>query len=443
MYPSAIHVLSNGTSVFPAGLVPVSKFLSDDGYYCGLVGKLHLADGTSGLEPRIDDGFQYFQYSNGPKLNSRSTDDYVRWLEEQDADPIEVLGPPSEIKTYKRQTFANFVGSIHRGGLKVPSITRDNVSPELHQTTWCAEKAIEFISQARAEDAPWFLSVNPFDPHAPFDPPWEYFRRYDPDALPGPSFRDSDLDSQELLAGIDFQSSPRRPEEFRACEVQAAYYAMIELIDDQFGRILSTLDDLGQRDNTVVIFSSDHGEALGDHGLLLKGCRFYEGLVRVPLICSWTGHFEKGLQSDALVELIDIVPTLLDIGEIAVPKRLQGRSLLPILTGEGHPGYHRDFVRCEYYDALPLPDGTLATMYRDQRWKLVVYHGHRVGELFDLNEDPEEFVNLWADESFRDIREDLLLKSFDASVLALDWGPPLVSKYEDRPAFDRDLGRWS
>lgn len=442
MYPSAIHVLSNGTSLFPAGPVPVSKMLADNGYYCGLIGKLHLADSSIGPEPRTDDGFQFFEYSNGPKLNPHWKDDYVLWLENEGEDPVEVLGEPSEVKEYKREMFASFVGSINRGGLKIPTVEADNVSPELHQTTWCAEKAIGFILDASADEEPWFLSVNPFDPHAPFDPPWEYFRRYDPEGLPGPSFHESDLPSQELLAAIDFQSRPRRPEEINAHNIQAAYYAMIELIDEQFGRILSALDNSGQLENTVVIFSSDHGEALGDHGLLLKGCRFYEGLVRVPLICSWAGHFEKGLRSDALIELIDIVPTLLEITNTGAPERIQGRSFLPILTGQSCPGYHREFVRGEYYDALPLPDGTLATMYRDQRWKLVVYHGHQTGELFDLRDDPNEFENLWADSSSREIRENLLLKSFDASILAMDWGPPLVPKYENRPAFDRTLGEW-
>ena len=105
--------------------------------------------------------------------------------------------------------------------------------------------------------------------------------------MPGPHFRDSDLTQQKKLASLDFQDEIRTPEQHNAKRVQADYYAMIAQIDDQFARILETLDRTGARDNTVIIFTSDHGEALGDHGLMFKGCRFYEGLVRVPLIFSW------------------------------------------------------------------------------------------------------------------------------------------------------------
>ena len=102
----------------------------------------------------------------------------------------------------------------------------------------------------------------------------------------------------------------------------------------------------------MVIFSTDHGEALGDHGLIEKGCRFYEGLVHVPLIVSWPGVLAQGLRADALVELQDQAPTILELAGLPVPATMQGRSLLPILEGRADPGHHRDFVRSEYYDAI-------------------------------------------------------------------------------------------
>ena len=109
----------------------------------------------------------------------------------------------------------------------------------------------------------------------------------------------------------------------------AAYYAMIELIDDNVGRMLAALERTGQAANTLVIFTSDHGEMLGDHGLLLKGCRFYEGLVHVPLILRWPGQIPAGATTDALVELTDLAPTLLDAAGGEVPSHMAGRSLLP------------------------------------------------------------------------------------------------------------------
>ena len=185
----------------------------------------------------------------------------------------------------------------------------------------------------------------------------------------------------------------------------ASFFGMIAQIDDQFGRILQALDDTGQRDNTVIIFTSDHGESLGDHGLMYKGCRFYEGLVRVPLIFSWPSNFVQNQKSDALVEMMDLSATLLEVAGIPLPDYFQGKSLLPILSGSSKGTEHRQFVRSEYFDALDPHftggDGTYATMYRTKSHKLCVYHGKGVGELFDMKKDPLEKTPLPKDSKKR------------------------------------------
>jgi arylsulfatase A-like enzyme len=168
---------------------------------------------------------------------------------------------------------------------------------------------------------------------------------------------------------------------------------------------------------------------LGDHGLVLKGCRFYEGAVHVPLIWSWPAHVQQGLRSEALVELTDIVPTLLEVLGLSVPDDVHGRSLLPILTAQADPDVHRDFVRCEYHDALDRPYASHANMIYDGRYKLVTYHGHDIGELYDLQEDPHEFSNLWGDPDVVAIRYELIESLFDAVMLATDDGQPRVGRY--------------
>ena len=168
---------------------------------------------------------------------------------------------------------------------------------------------------------------------------------------------------------------------------------------------------------------------LGDHGLLLKGARFYEGLVRVPLIFKGPGLVADRPRSPALVELTDIAPTLLDLAGLAVPQTMQGWSLAPILRGEVDPSQHRDFVRCEYFDAVDLPDATAATMFRTERYKLARYHNHGLGELFDLSSDPWEHENLWDSLEHRDVKLDLLERSFDASTMAMDTGPKRVAPW--------------
>ena len=156
---------------------------------------------------------------------------------------------------------------------------------------------------------PWLMSVNIFDPHPAYDAPKSLVADIDPNTMPAPPFKDSDLEIQAKLSSHIFQKKPQPPDEAKQ-QRTANYYAMIELIDQNVGRLLDELERTNQRQNTVIIFMSDHGQLLGDHGLENKGCRFYEGLVRVPLIISWLGKFEVDLRSDSLVELTDIAPTL-------------------------------------------------------------------------------------------------------------------------------------
>lgn len=414
-YPGTIRSNRNGQHKFPDEPVLVTKILADAGYECGLIGKLHLASAGAGVEPRTDDGYTYWQYSHAPRDDWETGHDYADWVKAK--------------------------------GFSLRALTKspDGVPAELHQTTWCAEKTMDFIRAPHA--GPWLASVNIYDPHPPFNPPKEYRDRFDPAAMPPPLFRESDLEEQAKLAAVDFQSTGRRPEaldlrdplnpddeSFRstnrygadALVLRAAYFAMIKLIDDQVGRILDCLEESGQFDDTLILFMSDHGETLGDHGLIQKGARFYDGLVRVPLILCWPNGVSPGLRSDALVELTDIAPTLLDAAGLAVPPDMQGRSLLPILSGKSDPAHHRDVVRCEYFDALAARDGTRATMLRDERYKLVVYHGHERGELYDLRNDPGEFVNLWNDPGHAATKAALMKRSFDEAILALDLGPDRI-----------------
>lgn len=432
-YPATTHVHRNGNAHFPDCETLVTRILADHGYDCGLVGKLHLASADGVMEKRTDDGYRMMEWSHHPMPHlSRQRNDYGRWLkEEKGVDHAELY---QDIKGY-----------LSAG-----------VPAELHQSTWCTEMAIRFIDEAR--DGPWMLSLNPFDPHPPFDPAPEYLERYDPDSLPDPLFRPSDLERQKQFRNVCQQSvhatDPTRagssdspggafaggsenaathpPDSFNGRAVKAAYYAMVELLDDQFGRLVDHLDAAGQLDNTLIIFHSDHGEMLGDHGLLYKGCRFFEGLVHVPLIFCWQGQITSGQVSDALVELVDIAPTVLDAAGIDVPYYMQGKSLMPLLRGDTDLHHHKDSVVCEFNDALgsareSVP--THATMQFDGRYKTVVYHGHDLGELFDLQEDPGEFENLWDCPEHQNLRHRLVLKHLDAVMATSGAGIERVGRF--------------
>ncbi|MBL6766337.1 MAG: sulfatase-like hydrolase/transferase, partial [Verrucomicrobiae bacterium] len=211
-------------------------------------------------------------------------------------------------------------------------------------------------------------------------------------------------------------------------EVTAAYYAMCEHIDHEVGRILDALEESGQRENTIVIFMSDHGEMLGDHGLYLKGPHFYEEAVRVPLVMRWPGRFKAGLRVDGLVELTDLAPTLLDCVGIEIPNRMQGRAMTKLLSGEADAGRFREFVFSEYYNSWTHQDG-YGTMLRTTDAKIVVYHGQETGELYDLERDPEEFENLWDSPEHQSLKLDLMKRCFDASVFTMDPDPPRLGEF--------------
>jgi arylsulfatase len=427
-YPSALGVNGNGYSFFPQHyedrLLP--HRLAKSGYDCGLVGKLHLASPANGQEPRVEDGYRYFQYSHDHKGPNEFGHDYAEWLRAEGIDPNEVLG---ERQVNDRESYRQGAKLQSFGGLYEPTEEQDNIPPHRHQSRWCTEKAVEFISKNRRPGQPWMLSVNPFDPHPPFDAPLEYYQRFDPNSMPGAHFRESDLAYQQQLtnAGIDFQSVARHPGELQVQKLQASYYAMIEQLDHEFGRLLDFLDSTGQRENTLIIFTSDHGESLGDHGMLLKGCRFFEGLVRVPLMISWPARFAGGHTSDALTELLDLAPTITQAAGDPLPYYNQGKNLLPLL--EGQTTQHRRGVRTEFYAGINYPDATHATMYRDERYKLVTYHNKDIFELYDLETDPWEHENLSGDATHARKLMELTSRSFDASVYANPPMPPRTNPF--------------
>ena len=390
LYPSRLHNTRNGNDTFPEWPPLITKLIAEAGYECGLIGKFHMVSAGKRPEPRLDDGFSFWWHSHAPRDDwPEGTHDYGDWVREQGGD------------------------------LDVMRESDDRVDPEMHQTKWASDRAIQFIEQEH--DRPWLLNINIYDPHPPFIPPKAYADRFDPFSMPGPHFRESDIETQRRLSSVDFQGGATHVDMAEAKRVQALYYAMIAQIDDQFARILAAIEASGQKENTIIVFTSDHGETLGDHGLLKKGCRFYEGLIRVPLIFSWPGKFANDVQCGGLVELLDLSATLLDLSGAGIPDYHQGRSLRRVLAGEEKGDRIRDFVRCEYFDALDPHftggSGTYGTMHRDERYKLSLYHDQNEGELYDLKSDPWEHEDLWGDPDSHEVRSKLILESFNQHVV--------------------------
>ena len=408
-YPRTTKCRQNGQAL-PANEKLVSRLFADAGYTCGLAGKLHLATCANGVvETRINDGYQVFHWSHHPQPDWPENA-YTQWLHSKGTSWEELYGGPST------------------------DYIKHGVPEDYNQTTWCAEKAIEFIQEQKGD--PWFFSYNCFAPHHPFDPPADFLANYSPDELPLPKEKPGELETKTTYQQLDGKFAHNDPAGFNIGkmtnrdkqEVTAAYYAMIELIDKQVGRMVAALEETGQLENTIVIFMSDHGEMLGDHGVFLKGPHFYDEAVRVPLIFSWKDRFATDLRADCLVELIDIAPTLLEAAEIDVPNYIQGRSLMPILLGRADVSQHRDYVFSEYYNAWTHKH-SYGSMLRTIDEKIVVYHGTDQGELYDLKNDPDEFENLWNRPDHTEHKLRLMKACFDASIFTMDPSPPRLGAF--------------
>lgn len=196
---------------------------------------------------------------------------------------------------------------------------------------------------------------------------------------------------------------------------------MCDLIDDQVGRMLAVLEETGQAKETIVLFTSDHGELLGDHGIYLKGPFFYEPSIHVPLIVAWPGHVQPQ-RTTALVELTDLAQTVLDAVGLPQHPGMQGQSLWPRLAGEVDGDRHREDIYCEYYNAMPWHADPTAqvTMVRTERFKLAVDHPTSAGELYDLERDPHETRNLWNNADYAQVKTEMFFRLCNRMAWTVD-----------------------
>jgi arylsulfatase A-like enzyme len=295
-------------------------------------------------------------------------------------------------------------------GYGAPQVWRTRIPEELYPTTYVAEKTIERLEDyARSPDRPFFLKCSFPDPHHPFTPPGRYFDLYRPDdmVLPESWAFDRDrapphvkwlLDARDAGTRQAGTPAPYAVTERETRESTALTFGMIAMIDDAVGRILAKLAALGLAENTVVIFTSDHGEYMGDHQLMLKGPIHYDSITRVAFIWADPQRPGGGARRSSLAGTIDIAPTILARAGLAPFNGMQGRSLLPVIDGATQS--FRDALLIEeegqrVYMGFPRRVRTRSLL--TDRWRLSVYDDVAWGELYDRQEDPHALVNRWHD----------------------------------------------
>jgi arylsulfatase len=436
-FPDAHGVRRNGVPVpdVPYGL---ARALSDQGLRTGMFGKTHFASLRRDYAPdyQFPDwrrGADYFGF--GERAITHDLKDYLADVPTPTrADPAQ----PARERAFVRDDYLDWIQEHHpdayrlavREGLPegqrplAPELWTSELPPELHQSTWIADRTMAFIDQPGS--TPFFAWCSFVDPHHPFNAPRPYRERYDPAAFSPPLWAEGELERRSPY----HQDRHRRgsapfTEHWR--EYRAQYYAMLTLIDDQVGRLLQHLADRGLAENTLVIFTADHGEMLGDHGLARKGLFHYEPLIRVPLLLRRPGQCAAGSRQPGIVQTVDITATILAAAGIAPALPYQGVSLLPWCRGE-RTDAPRDCALVTnggegpHYD--PWPElRTLVT----ERWKLQYYVGEDHMEIDDLSADPDELHPLDIREH-PDLVRTLLSRLVDAGSAASVWR--------------RQVGRW-
>jgi len=376
--------------------------LQEAGYVTGAVGKIHM------MQPK---GYDEMSLVGGKGS---------RWTQSEGLPigpgPLHFVNP-----TYRGPNYRDWLEARHPGGYekiyeqrRQPEYRQNmtaiiNVLPEEEYVDyWIASEAIDFLKR-RESSQPFFLWAGFCGPHGPFDPPRRYAEMYPIDEMPLPeTYRETRRFSLEDTILI------------RRCI--AYYYAMITFIDDMIERIQTTLDENDQAENTIIIYTSDHGDMLGDMGKMGKG-NFLEWVIRIPTIIAVPPRFEQVTHRfDGLVETMSVAPTTLDYAGIKRPPEMTANSWRPIVeTGEGG----EESVLCEYVSNDRKLKGKCI---RTDRYKFVTW-GRSVGELYDLLEDPLEQNNLYGNPdyiSLRDEMKDILLEKLSES------GTPPYSQWLER-----------
>lgn len=310
------------------------------------------------------------------------TGDYAVWLKKNHPEAEAMRGPDNAIKDNR---------------YCAPQAWRTRIPEELYPTTWIANECQDFLKSRIEKGNPFFLMMSFPDPHHPFTPPGKYWDMYDPGKIELPSsFGKGDIppihnlrrqlaEAPETRKGQD----PFAVTEREAREIIALTYGSITMIDDAIGRVLKTLAEQGLAEDTIVVFTSDHGDYMGDHGLMLKLLMHYQGLIRVPFIWADPRNPQTKVD-DALRSAVDIGPTFLEQAGIQPFTGCQGINALEEIDRQGLI-VEEDSQRTMAAFERPQRIRT----YLEKDWRITIRYGEDWNEMYDLKNDPDEVTNLW------------------------------------------------
>ncbi len=371
------------------------QLLADSGYRCVNVGKMH----THPFEQSFG-----FHERHVTENKDRAHPGLPFFLDNWDkALWIRGFEKPSRVTYRRRADYRERLGAFV---WELPA--------ELHPDNFVGSMAVHWLDSYSGSE-PFFLQVGLPGPHPPYDPTPDVLARYAERELPAPILDADDLASQpQALKDLrrehwesDHDAIVHLPEPTAAQtrRQRQHYFANVTMIDTQVGHLIEALERRGVLGNTVLIFTTDHGDCLNDHGHSQKWT-MYEQSVHVPAIVWAPGLGIAPREVDALTSSMEFGPTLLELAGLVPPDWMQARSLMALVQGRESEG--RSHVFAEHARDMILKGTELMTMVRDARWKLVHFNDSSEGQLFDLDADPQEIRNLWAHPEHESIRIELV-----------------------------------
>lgn len=363
-WPVQHHCICNEGSESPrppdAGLPTFVEPLRQAGYFMGYVGKWHVNQFRGPLEYGFD---EYVP-----------EEAYGAWRKEQ--------GLPCH------PWAGNWFGELDPG-----------IGPEHSRLAWGVDHTLAMLKRMAEEQRPFFIRWDPSEPHLPNVVPEPYFSMYPPETIPPwPSYPDPLVGKPSIQAQqrLSWQVEDKTWADWAT--MVSSYLGTISLLDAQLGRLLDGLEQLGLAENTLVIYTSDHGDMCGGHGMVDKHNVMYDDVVRVPMIARWPGHTQPGSVCQSFVSnALDLASTFCEVAGVPVPETFVGQSLAPLLEGAQDNG--RQDILCTYHGNQ---FGLFSQrMVRDRRWKYV-WNPTAEDELYDTLTDPGELHNLARDPAHRD-----------------------------------------
>jgi arylsulfatase A-like enzyme len=397
-YPHGCQVFSNFQPWQPTWV----NLLAAQGYHCVNIGKMHINpyDAPGGFHQRL----------------IMENKDRPLFLEERDRAIYDEWDKALRARKLTKPSRYNRHAADPEGYKRALGAFVWDLDVDMHPDNFIGDTACWWIGDRRNQD-PLFLQIGFPGPHPPYDPTAEALAAYADVDIPVPSVSDEELRAQpraqhalrDNMIDFNFDSIAwrRGASAQDLLRLRRHYAANVSMIDHQVGRILAALDARGYLDNALVVFTSDHADALGEHGHIQKWT-MYDSVVRVPLIF-WSRNLpiERHV-SDDLVQLFDVAPTVLETAGIEPPADFEARSLWGALSAR--PDHRpRDAVYAELARDHIQTGSEFILMRRDHRWKIVLYLDDSAGELYDLQADPGEHVNRWHDEALRTLRDELSL----------------------------------